>query len=94
VVPEARPNISCDVVAKDAKRSVVETLVEVTLPSVAFQRLVAVPSENVRSEDGIRFEDTKLVTAKKLVVAFVMEALAMVAVPVTEASEVVRPPKS
>lgn len=72
----------------------VVTDVEVTWPKFAFQRLVAEPKENARSEDGMRFEDTKLVTARKLVVAFVMEAFAMVAVPVTEASLVERPPKS
>lgn len=72
----------------------VVTDVEVTWPKIAFQRLVAVPSENARSEDGMRFEDTKLVTARKLVVAFVMEAFAIVAVPVAVRSEVERPPKS
>jgi len=42
----------------------------------------------------MRFEFTNEDTTRKLVVAFVMEALAIVAVPVTEASEVESPPKS
>ncbi len=77
-----------------AKRLVEVTDVDVTFPRFAFQRFVALPSENVRSEAGMRFEDTKLETARKLVVAFVMDAFAMVAVPVAVRSEVERPPKS
>lgn len=72
----------------------VVTDVDVTWPKFAFQRLVAFPSENVRSEDGMRSEFTLEDTARKLVVAFVIEAFAMVAVPVAVRSEVERPPKS
>lgn len=55
-----------------ALRFVVVTFVLVTLPRDAFQRLLAVPSENARSAAGTRFEFTKFVTAKFVVVPFVM----------------------
>lgn len=72
----------------------VVTEVEVTFPRIAFQRLVAEPRENVRSLEGMRSEETNEDTARKLVVAFVINALARVAVPVAVRSDVVSPPKS
>lgn len=84
---------SVSIVAFVAYKFVVVAFVEVTLPKTAFQRLVALPSENARSADGMRSEFTNEETAKKLVVAFVTEAFARVAVPVAVRSEVERPPK-
>lgn len=59
-----------------AERLVVKVFVEVelvlvTLPSWAFQRLVALPREKPRSASGTRFEFTKPVTAKFVVVPLV-----------------------
>ena len=64
VVAENVVTPSVSIVAFEAYKFVVVTEVEVTFPRTAFQRFVAEPSENARSEDGMRFEFTKLDTAR------------------------------
>jgi hypothetical protein len=63
------------------KRLVVVTDVAVTLARLAFQRRAAVPSENVASPLGVRFDPTKPDTPRFVVVTFEPVALVKVTDP-------------
>ena len=81
---------------KVANKLVVVTETVVTDPRLAFQRLVAFPRENARSEVGMRFELTVPVTRSVLVTVRVLAVapLSRRTVPVVVRSLVVRPPNN
>jgi hypothetical protein len=95
IVPEEALKVvtpSVSMKAFVAERFVVVTLRAVTSPRAAFQRLVRVPSENVRSAAGMRLELTRPVTAKLVVVPLLIVVFWREVVPVAVRSETVRPP--
>jgi hypothetical protein len=86
------PSVSMKALVAD--KFVVVTLLAVTSPNAAFQRLVSVPRVKARSAAGTRSEFTKFVTAKLVVVPFVIVVFWREVVPVAVRSETVSPPKS
>jgi hypothetical protein len=86
------PSVSMKALVAD--KFVVVTLLAVTSPNAAFQRFVSVPRVKARSAAGTRSEFTKFVTAKLVVVPFVIVVFWREVVPVAVRSETVSPPKS